>query len=110
MKKQNLKISLDDFGTGYSSLSLLKKVPIDELKIDKSFIDDIINDVNSLNMAKSIITIGKQLNMSILAEGIETKEQKDLLDTLNCDLYQGYYYSKPLRKEQLKEFLKTTSS
>lgn len=110
LKKQNLKISLDDFGTGYSSLSLLKKVPIDELKIDKSFIDDIINDVNSLNMAKSIITIGKQLNMSILAEGIETKEQKDLLDTLNCDLYQGYYYSKPLRKEQLKEFLKTTSS
>ena len=106
VKKQNIKISLDDFGTGYSSLSLLKKLPIDELKIDKSFVDDILYDEASLNMAESIISIGKNFNMSILAEGIESDEQKEKLKDLNCDLFQGYYFSKPLKKEDLKSYIK----
>lgn len=104
LKNSGIHISLDDFGTGYSSLSLLKKLPIDELKIDKSFISDILENKDSYSMVEGIIAIGKKLNMRILAEGIETKEQKELLEQLGCDLYQGYFYAKPMRVEQLKEF------
>ncbi|RXJ83608.1 EAL domain-containing protein [Arcobacter sp. CECT 8985] len=100
-----IKISLDDFGTGYSSLSLLKKLPIDELKIDKSFIDDILTDELSRNMVQSIISIGKNFNMEILAEGIENNEQKELLIDFGCDLFQGYYHSRPIKKEQLVQFI-----
>jgi EAL domain-containing protein (putative c-di-GMP-specific phosphodiesterase class I) len=95
------------FGTGYSSLSLLKQLPIDELKIDKSFVDDILSDERARKMIQSIILIGKQLNMNVLAEGIEKKEQKDLLQEYGCDLYQGYYFAKPLVINDLKEFILT---
>lgn len=91
IKQEGVKISLDDFGTGYSSLSLLKKLPIDELKIDKSFVDDILIDKESLAMVENIIAIGKNLNMYILAEGVETTEQKDLLINKSCDLFQGIF-------------------
>lgn len=105
LKDKNIKLSLDDFGTGYSSLSMLKKLPIDELKIDKAFVDDILSDEDSKNMAQSIISIGKQFNMTVLAEGIEKVEQKELLNQMGCDLYQGYYFSKPIRKDALKSFV-----
>lgn len=105
LKKHGIKISLDDFGTGYSSLSLLKKLPIDELKIDKSFVDDIAFDNNSKAMVENIIAIAKNLNISILAEGIESFEQKEILTSFGCDLFQGYYFSKPLKIEQLKEYI-----
>jgi len=104
LNSTGLNISLDDFGTGYSSLSLLKKLPIDELKIDKSFVNDITESLNSYSMVEGIIAIGKKLNMRILAEGIEMKEQKELLEKLGCDLYQGYFYAKPMRIETLEEF------
>ncbi|WP_458701027.1 EAL domain-containing protein [Sulfurospirillum sp. 1307] len=107
LKKDGIKVSLDDFGTGYSSLSLLKQLPIDELKIDKSFVDDILSDERARKMIQSIILIGKQLNMNVLAEGIEKKEQKDLLQEYGCDLYQGYYFAKPLVINDLKEFILT---
>lgn len=106
LREEGLRISLDDFGTGYSSLSLLKKLPIDELKIDKTFVDDILEDSASKNMVNSIISIGKKLNMTVLAEGMETKEHKDILVDYGCELFQGYYYSKPLKKEQLLEYIK----
>ncbi|RXJ94212.1 hypothetical protein CRV00_08250 [Malaciobacter molluscorum] len=102
---QGIKLSLDDFGTGYSSLSLLKKLPIDELKIDKSFVDDILDDEISRNMVQSIISIGKNFHMEILAEGIETIEQKRMLNEFGCDLFQGYYFSKPIKKQQLEEYI-----
>lgn len=105
IQKQGIKISLDDFGTGYSSFSLLKKLPINELKIDKSFIDDITTDEDSKNMVESIILIGKQLNMSILAEGIEFEEQRDVLHSCNCDLYQGYNFSRPLKVDKLIKYI-----
>ena len=105
LKKHGIKISLDDFGTGYSSLSLLKRLPIDELKIDKSFVDDILIDQNSLSMVEDIISIGKKQNMVILAEGVESKEQKELLQNSGCNLFQGYYYSKPLKIDDLKLYL-----
>ncbi|RXK00221.1 GGDEF-domain containing protein [Arcobacter sp. CECT 8986] len=103
--KRGIKISLDDFGTGYSSLNLLKRLPIDELKIDKSFVDDILDDEASKNMVQSIISIGKNFDMEILAEGIETIEQKQMLNSFGCDLFQGYYFSKPIKKEQLQEYI-----
>jgi len=105
VKMHGIKISLDDFGTGYSSLSLLKKLPIDELKIDKSFVDDIVLDVDAKVMVESIISIGKNLNMKILAEGVEDLEQKKLLTKYGCDLIQGYYFSKPLSISDLESYL-----
>ena len=105
VKEMGLKISLDDFGTGYSSLSLLKKLPIDELKIDKSFVDDIESSKRSKEMLQSVITIGKNLNYTVLAEGIENIEQVKLLTDFKCEVFQGYYFSKPIRKEELAKHL-----
>ena len=105
IKRSGIKISLDDFGTGYSSLSLLKKLPIDELKIDKSFIDDIETDDDAVKMVRGIILIGKQLKMELLAEGVEKSEQRDMLYTYGCDIFQGYCFSRPLKKEALLDFI-----
>ncbi|EHP31095.1 diguanylate cyclase/phosphodiesterase (GGDEF & EAL domains) with PAS/PAC sensor(s) [Sulfurimonas gotlandica GD1] len=106
IQEHNIKISLDDFGTGYSSLSMLRELPINELKIDKSFIDKILYDENEKALVQSIINIGKNFNMKTLAEGVESNDQVKVLKALNCDIFQGYYYSKPLSKENLIEFLK----
>lgn len=109
LRGEGICISLDDFGTGYSSLNLLRTLPIDELKIDKSFVDDIMNDVQSLKMVQNIISIGKNLNLTLLAEGIETLEQKQSLIECGCDLFQGYYYSKPLILHDLQEYISDIS-
>jgi len=106
VKSMGLNISLDDFGTGYSSLSLLKNLPIDEIKIDKSFVDEMVEKKLARKMVENIITIGKNLDISMLAEGVEKKEQVEIIKSLGCDIFQGYYYSKPLSKEGLIEFLK----
>lgn len=106
-KKEKIRISLDDFGTGYSSLGLLKKLPIDELKIDKSFIDDIAYDASSLNMVAGIISMASNFNMEMLAEGVEYDEQKTILQQNGCHLFQGYLYSKPLKLNDLRTFLQT---
>lgn len=107
LRKENIRISLDDFGTGYSSLSLLNKLPIDELKIDKSFVDNIIDKETSKTMVESIMAIAKKMNMKVVAEGIEEIEQKEILEKMGCDLYQGYHFSKPLRIDDLKKFVKS---
>ena len=106
IRELGIQISMDDFGTGYSSLSMLRKLPIDELKIDKSFVDEIFSDEASAKMVQNIIAIGKNFGMHILAEGVETKEQKEILTTFGCDRFQGYYFAKPLPKEELLSFLK----
>jgi len=105
IKNMGLKISLDDFGTGYSSLSLLKNLPIDELKIDKSFVDEMLEKKLARKMVENIMTIGANLDISMLAEGVETQEQVEFIETLGCKIFQGYYFSKPLAKEKLIEFL-----
>jgi len=105
LKDYGLNISLDDFGTGYSSLGMLKKLPIDELKIDKSFIETLLVDDESEAMVKAIVTLGKTLGYSILAEGVEHEEQFTRLNELGCDLYQGYFFSKPLSLEDLCRFI-----
>ncbi len=96
LSKMGVQISIDDFGTGYSSLIYLKRYPIRTLKIDKSFIKGVPNDHDNTTIAKMVILMGKTLNLELIAEGVETKEQLDFLRAEGCDLIQGYYYSKPL--------------
>jgi len=98
-------ISLDDFGTGYSSLSVLNQLPIDELKIDRSFIQHVLTEKNDEHLIKGIINLGKALQIQVLSEGVEEKEQADLLLEFGCDLFQGYFFSKPLNKKDLSKYL-----
>ncbi|TEW56844.1 bifunctional diguanylate cyclase/phosphodiesterase [Psychromonas sp. RZ22] len=106
MKENNISLALDDFGTGYSSLSMLREIPIDELKIDKSFVDHITTNETDKAMVKSIISMGKNLNMRVLAEGVETVEHVNILKESECDLFQGYYFSHPLTQAELETFCK----
>ena len=105
LKRLGVSIALDDFGTGYSSLSYLKRLPIDVLKIDKSFVDGIGVDEKSEYIAESIIKLSHSLNLKVVAEGVETKEQLGYLDKMKCDVAQGYYFSKPEKFEVIKEMI-----
>ncbi|VAW92165.1 diguanylate cyclase/phosphodiesterase (GGDEF & EAL domains) with PAS/PAC sensor(s) [hydrothermal vent metagenome] len=100
-----VSFSIDDFGTGYSSLSYLKKLPINVLKIDRSFINDMMNNVEDASLVNTIISIAKNLNLKIVAEGVEDEQQLNHLNALQCDYIQGYYYSKPLPENEFLEFL-----
>ncbi len=102
LKDIGVLLSIDDFGTGYSSLSYLKHLPIDKIKIDKSFVDDILYHSNKGVMVKTIIDMGVNLNFIVIAEGIETEEQLDFLKKNGCDIGQGYFFSKPLPANQLE--------
>jgi EAL domain-containing protein (putative c-di-GMP-specific phosphodiesterase class I) len=94
-------ISLDDFGTGYSSLSYLKKFPIDNLKIDKTFIDD-YDSVSGSIFIETIVKMGQTLKMKVVAEGAELKEQVEYLKSIGCDQCQGYYFSKPIKADDFE--------
>ena len=100
-----INISIDDFGTGYSSLSLLKRLPINRIKIDKSFIQDIPEDEEDIAIINSIVALAKSLNIKLIAEGIETLEQEQFLISRNCTSVQGYYYYHPLSAEELHTIL-----
>ncbi|EPD52311.1 diguanylate cyclase (GGDEF) domain-containing protein [Paenisporosarcina sp. HGH0030] len=107
LKALGVGISIDDFGTGYSSLSMLKNLPFDTLKIDQSFIRDLIGNSQDLSLVKTIISIGQTFNLNVVAEGIEKEEHLHLLAELDCPMGQGYFFSKPIRPEQLEvEFFK----
>lgn len=103
IKKLGFQISIDDFGKGYSSLSYLKSLPIDTIKIDKSFIDDINHPKHKGSLAKVIIDMGHNMNFVVIAEGVETKEQVEFLKKHECEIVQGYYYSKPLPPDELEK-------
>jgi EAL domain-containing protein (putative c-di-GMP-specific phosphodiesterase class I) len=110
LKSLGVKISIDDFGTGYSSLSYLRHLPIDSIKIDKSFVDDIVSHSNQGAMVKTIIDMGHNLDFTIIAEGIEQEEQVEFLKRNTCMIGQGYYYSRPLPGEHIEElFIKGVS-
>ncbi|PLX68684.1 MAG: GGDEF-domain containing protein [Denitrovibrio sp.] len=103
-----MKISLDDFGTGYSSLNILRFLPVDELKIDKSFIDDILTDLSAQKMVRNIIDICTNQNLQVIAEGVETEPQLTMLTDYGCDRFQGYLFAKPMKKDDLIAFIKSS--
>jgi len=103
LKRMGYKLSIDDFGTGYSSLNHLKILQIDELKIDKSFIDHIVTDKTDQAITKAIIEMCKTLELTTVAEGIETARQLDIINDLGCDTVQGYYFSRPLTVEDFNK-------
>ncbi|RSD26633.1 sensor domain-containing protein [Mesobacillus subterraneus] len=105
LKELGVTLAIDDFGTGYSSLSLLKHLPIDKIKIDKSFVDDIIHHANQGAMVKTIIDMGHNLQFSVIAEGVEEQEQVEFLMENGCQVGQGYHFSKPLPPEEMEELL-----
>jgi diguanylate cyclase (GGDEF)-like protein/PAS domain S-box-containing protein len=101
LKSHGLRFSLDDFGTGYSSLSYLKRLPLDQLKIDRAFVRDILVDASSGAIAQTIISLGRAMGLPVIAEGVETEEQREFLASLGCHTIQGYLYSRPV---PLKDF------
>lgn len=105
LKQLGISISIDDFGTGYSSLNYLKKFPVDQLKIDKSFIQDMLNGENDQGIVTAIIIIAEKLNMKLIAEGVETLEQAQFLLANGCGIAQGYYYHKPLPMAELQKLI-----
>ena len=108
LKELGISLSMDDFGTGYSSLSYLKKYPLDSLKIDQSFVTDMMLNEDNKAIVKTIIAIAKQLDLKVTAEGIEGKEEYQFLAKINCDYGQGYGISKPLPAGDFEErFLKS---
>jgi len=108
IRRLGVRLSLDDFGTGYSSLSLLKQLPIDEMKIDKSFVDNIASNNEDKLMVLNIIDIAQNLNIDVVAEGIEQREQSRMLIELGCRLQQGYYYCRPVELDQLVSYCEQT--
>ncbi len=107
LKKLGIELSIDDFGTGYSSLTYLKKMPLDILKIDQSFVRDIETDVNDAAIVDTIISMATHLDLKVIAEGVETRFELEFLKEKGCPLYQGYYFSKPVPNEQFVKLLKT---
>ena len=105
LKEFGISISIDDFGTGYSSLSRLKSLPITKLKIDKSFVDDIVEESQDKEIVKVIISLANSLGLEVVAEGVESKEQLKILKDLGCRLVQGYYFSKPLKSKMVESYL-----
>ena len=107
LRKAGISIAIDDFGTGFSSLSYLQKLPIKTLKIDRSFVSRVPKDSGDVQIIKSIVSMAHALELSVVAEGVETDSQLDFLESVSCDIAQGFYFSRPLAPEKLQVLAKT---
>ena len=105
-----MKLALDDFGTGYSSLTYLQRFKFDKLKIDKAFVDPLARDTESQALVQAIVALGRALNMTLLAEGVETEEQRVLLRLAGCDEMQGYLFARPAPREALDKLVASAVS
>ena len=105
LKAMGIRLAIDDFGTGYSNLNYLKRFPVDKLKLDKSFVDDILDDADDLAISRAVIAMAHGLRLTVVAEGVETAGQLAALAELGCDLIQGYYYSRPVPPEEFARML-----
>jgi len=106
ISSMGIRLSIDDFGTGYSSLAYLKRLPVDKLKIDRSFISDLPHDDEDSEIVKAIIVMSKSLKLGVIAEGVETNEQKDFLLSSGCSDIQGYLFAKPMPADEVIKILK----
>ena len=109
-RKAGMNISIDDFGTGYSSLSYLHHFPIDTLKIDQAFVRQMTEDAKVKALVKTIIQLGKSMELKIIAEGAESLEEAHTLKALGCDMVQGYYFAKPMAEDDVIELIRNTKS
>jgi diguanylate cyclase (GGDEF)-like protein len=109
LKRLGFHIAVDDFGTGYSSLSYLHQLPIDTLKIDKSFIDKVTEPGGTRPIVEAVLSLSKSLSLTTIAEGVETREQREILDHLGCDIIQGFYFFKPLPVDSVEQLLRTST-
>jgi EAL domain-containing protein (putative c-di-GMP-specific phosphodiesterase class I) len=106
IKSMGVRLAIDDFGTGYSSLAKIKHFPVDTIKIDRSFVRNIPQDVEDKAITEAIIAMGKTLSLTVVAEGVETEEQMNFLKEHSCDEMQGFYFSKPVVPEQFADLLR----